>query len=995
MLLSSARQVYKPVNAIRLNYNASNQCFLSGTLSGSRNLWSLDFWHKRDRTGIAQGLWASGDYSGGNANSADYAYFNASDQLEVYINGLLRLRTDFAFRDTTSWTHFLFTFDAANADPHKRLRVYVNGIEVAAFSQAARGGIAIIQARTFNSYGVYLGYAPYVAWGGGYFAHVRAIGGRACTVDETGLTYGPSSLTVPDGWFPVKWNGNFGGGVWYDFSDASTTTTLAYDRTTNANHGSLVNCTVGTKDTCVVADVPVAYSDGGNGRGNYAVLADNGNQRFGALDLANNVTGYGTIPCTLYNSYWEVTAHTANCSAGAYNTETNTASTTQAITSGQTYGFRWDGTNLAYTTNGTTWNTIQAISGAGWVPYLTNTYGTPTAQAMSVNFGQRPFAYSMPNGYSTLCALNVTPAITDPREGFQSVQRTGTGLTVADTLKMSAAHIAWIKARTSALAHANFDNMQGTGKYYSINQGSGNPQVTDAQSITSLNSPIGIGTAAIVNTAGVAYTDLFWRASSTYGASTAQWTGDGTANRTISHGLSANPEFAIVFNLTDGGTFMWSAGNTGQTYFQTPDLAAVESNTSSPWGTGQFNSNVSFMVSNGANTNGKAYVGYLFRSVAGYSRVVPYTGSGATPRFLWTGFRPKFVAIIRHTGASASHLTVNGDIDWASAVQTFQCIDTGAAETTAGTFGLRFSANGVTITNTDGNANGSKYTLLAFAECPFAYANAHIGAAKLRATVKYGANGDSGPTYDFTFTSDTNDVNLRSMANALGYESALGPATVTVTVNSGVVIGSTASGTPAMDTGTWPAGTTITITNNGKIIGKGGDGGAFSGNGGNGGTGFKAQFTVTMTNNGWIAGGGGGGGGANVTDTGYGYVAYSGGGGGAGSNSAAGPVQYWWGVNWAAIAVNATAGGLAGTGGNGGYYSGTSAGAAPGGGIGVAGTAGSGAYGNHGSGGGGGGFGAAGGAGYNGTTGGAAGKAVEGNSNISWAVTGTRYGAIT
>lgn len=110
---------------------------------------------------------------------------------------------------------------------------------------------------------------------------------------------------------------------------------------------------------------------------------------------------------------------------------------------------------------------------------------------------------------------------------------------------------------------------------------------------------------------------------------------------------------------------------------------------------------------------------------------------------------------------------------------------------------------------------------------------------------------------------------------------------VNVNVNSGVVVGSTSIAVPAFSTGSaWSASDTITLTNNGMIVGKGGNA-----NGGAGGLALQAQRAIVITNNSIIGGGGGGGGmGAYMYGTApsgkttvSGYAGGGGGGGGAGS----------------------------------------------------------------------------------------------------------------
>lgn len=203
----------------------------------------------------------------------------------------------------------------------------------------------------------------------------------------------------------------------------------------------------------------------------------------------------------------------------------------------------------------------------------------------------------------------------------------------------------------------------------------------------------------------------------------------------------------------------------------------------------------------------------------------------------------------------------------------------------------------------------------------------------------------SGVTINITISSNTNNYNLW---NSKGGTYSAGNTTVNVTINSGVAVGSTSTGTYAFDTGTgWSSGDVINITNNGTIKGRGGDGAAGGNvvynssvsNGGNGGTGgnaFRAQFACTVTNNGSVYGGGGGGGGGGsyygtftvLKTTTNGAGGGGGGGGGAGVNAGSGgsggsasggvPTAGLPGNNGTATAGGAgggTGGGVGGTGG--------------------------------------------------------------------------------
>jgi hypothetical protein len=289
-------------------------------------------------------------------------------------------------------------------------------------------------------------------------------------------------------------------------------------------------------------------------------------------------------------------------------------------------------------------------------------------------------------------------------------------------------------------------------------------------------------------------------------------------------------------------------------------------------------------------------------------------------------------------------------------------------------------------------------------------------------TIRMGMFRGTSKTFTFTATisSNTANYNLRTAAIAAGWNgtSALN---ATVTVNSGIYLYGTTTAGYGFDTGSIPTGSTLTLVNNGLIVGAGGAGGAGAQvpnivansfvaavAGSAGGAGLRAQFAISITNNGTVAGGGGGGGGGGAEKRSYTYssgtgktistdyyTAPGGGGGGgrggigvstggAGSTGAGGTT----GQNLAAgtgttgtlaavgaggFASNATgicAGGAGGTGGA--LGSGGATGGAP--------ATSSAAFYNLGF--------------VNGAAGGAAGAATSGNSNITWVVTGTRLGTL-
>ena len=142
--------------------------------------------------------------------------------------------------------------------------------------------------------------------------------------------------------------------------------------------------------------------------------------------------------------------------------------------------------------------------------------------------------------------------------------------------------------------------------------------------------------------------------------------------------------------------------------------------------------------------------------------------------------------------------------------------------------------------------------------------------------------------FTHTITSNQEEINLATYLTAQGWTSG---SPIVLTINSGVYIWSDNTSVAAL---TIPSSLNglLTVTNNGFIIGKGGNGGSGSTAGGNGGdaiANFATGVTWTNASGSYIAGGGGGGGGGTNAGGGGGagggaggsYGGYAGGAGGA------------------------------------------------------------------------------------------------------------------
>lgn len=260
----------------------------------------------------------------------------------------------------------------------------------------------------------------------------------------------------------------------------------------------------------------------------------------------------------------------------------------------------------------------------------------------------------------------------------------------------------------------------------------------------------------------------------------------------------------------------------------------------------------------------------------------------------------------------------------------------------------------------------------------------------------------SGYTFTTTISASTQNYNVANAAVAAGWNGTQA-LFATITINSGVYVGSSNTGAYGLTVPALPANSTVTIICNGAIVGAGGAGGAggsatYGGSitagmtsGTAGGPALLCQAPTILKGGGFIGGGGGGGGGGegwfgyqtvhsggHVTPV---YYVNGGGGGGAGAGYNSGGVG-GGGTASGSVSPLSVSGGASGAPGS---NTGGGAGGAPG----MQYPAGSTAV----AGGPGGSLGQPGGTGSDG--GGAAGYAITGNNNLSIQWSGTVFGPVS
>jgi hypothetical protein len=198
------------------------------------------------------------------------------------------------------------------------------------------------------------------------------------------------------------------------------------------------------------------------------------------------------------------------------------------------------------------------------------------------------------------------------------------------------------------------------------------------------------------------------------------YTGTGTA-RTISHNLTAVPEFIICKNRTTAGyywrAYLSSLGVGGYINFGTTDAAG----TGNPFNTWNNTAPTSSVFSLGAdgnvNANTNNFVAYLFATCPGVSKVGSYTGTGAL-QTVACGFTSgaRFV-LIKRTDSTGDWYVWDSARGITSGNDPYLLLNDTAAEVT-GTNYVDTDTTGFQVTAAAPaalNANGGTYIFLAIA----------------------------------------------------------------------------------------------------------------------------------------------------------------------------------------------------------------------------------------------------------------------------------------
>jgi hypothetical protein len=754
---SGQYQGYQISRSVRLRSSASayfNRTFGSPT---SQNIWTYSAWIKRG----ALAAFANIGPSTADANN-NQILFNNDDTFGVILAGTTFIKTTQVFRDPSAWYHIILNVNSGASGTNK-MALYINGVQVTAFSTDARSTFSSSTINTAIGHNIGRYASSAANYFDGYLTEINFIDGQALTPSSFGAynAYGV--------WSPMKYNGTYGtNGFYLNFSDPSAATAAAIgaDRSGNGNNWTPNNISVtagATYDSML--DVPTPWPDGGNGRGNYAVLNPLYYGRLGAsntfsngnLQNDSNRTGgdnWSASSITLPTSgkwYCEVIA-TGGSTVGVVSANTPMQNSSPTVVRGYygisgekatpfaAYGATYTNTDvigiaadmdsgtLTFYKNGTSQGTAFSdliSSGVTWC-FGAWYVGNPTNTTIW-NFGQRPFSYTPPTGFRALNTQNLpTPTIANGALYMAATLYTGNGSTQSINNAVNGVSfqpdLVWLKARSIAESHELHDAVRGASNLLKSNSTAA--EVNATNTLTSFNSNgFSLGSSTEINTNAATYVGWQWKEGATQGFDIVTYTGDGTSNRQISHSLGVTPAMIIVkVRSTTNNWRVWHQRLTGSTYYLGLNQTAAEA-TSSTVFNGQ--SSTTFTVGNdpSVNVNAGTFVAYLFSEVAGFSRFGSYTGNGSTDGpFVFTGFRPRWVMVKASSGA-AGWAIYDSARNTSNATTNMLFANTADSEFTSGV-DIDILSNGFKMRSANGNSNGSGVTFIfaAFAENPTKYA---------------------------------------------------------------------------------------------------------------------------------------------------------------------------------------------------------------------------------------------------------------------------------
>ena len=698
--------------------------------AGNRRTFTISVWFKpanNDENGLSNSRILSAGGSTGDSNYFSFSYLNDSGELHLE-NGTGSLRTSAFFRDVTAWYHAVIAVDSTQSTASDRFKLYINGQRITDFASASypsqntdfswNNNVPHSIAREEYQFRRYFN---------GYIADIQNVDGQQLDASAFGYTEFQTNI-----WRPKRYEGTYGtNGFWLKLSDNSnnTATTLGRDYSGNGNNftPNAVSLSTSThhENYFSVLDTPTNNFPTWNP---YRIVYG-GYVYFG--NLKHKTTSYQSYPEVWntmgmtrgkwYCEYYVTGGSNGPTVSGGIKVQTMQPATdggpgvgyqnppdskgtsggsSPGYGSGTLVGIAYDAYKgiVTFYKNGSVYGstahddvdtTKTWFFGAAGYSYNPD---TDRKIFYTANFGQRPFTYTPPTGFVSLCQKNLDLLSIDttdvssegqgtvvlrPQRFFDTVLYTGNGTTGQSVTGLEfAPDFVWIKSRSFSNNHHLFDTIRGPDKIlrssstdaestvtgvmssfnsggFTVKEGSGNNATNDDGS-TFVAWCWKAGGTSVANNDGAIASTVNVNKEAGFSIVGFQPTAASTAV-TIGHGLGVAPHMIIV--KSRGSSANWDVfhNSPGSSLGATHKLYLNGTNSqinSAAWGSTLPTTSV--FTFNPGSQNNNNHIAYCWHSVPGYSKIGVYRANGnANGPYEHTGFKPAWIMIKNQSNSSA------------------------------------------------------------------------------------------------------------------------------------------------------------------------------------------------------------------------------------------------------------------------------------------------------------------------------------------------------
>ena len=779
LMLGGGAQAYQIEQSLR--FDGAAELYWTPSSAGNRDTWTWSAWIKlsKPHDGTNQCIFSA--YTSGNNDSTQLSinfpgtYNSVADTLTCGLYSQTAKTTNARYRDYSAWYHVVVVREKGASTTTDGMRFYINNerVDIDAYDHLLSATTAVNNNIThrigeFNNYNRHFH---------GYMAEVHFLDGTAVTDAEDFGEFDDNGV-----WRPIEYTGSHGTNGFYLTFDPTATNGIGHDHSGNGNNWTASGFTTSGTGTDVMDDTPTnnwCTMNPLDNRYSSNTLSD-GNLKVATPVGANYAPAKSTFGVSSGKWYWECNAD-AQTSVGILQGEaadnylsgqsiaagyvsdgrifknSSVQTNVATFTATDTLGFALDLDNLtiAFYKNNTLVATVTALT-AGTYFVAGGDQSSTAAYVLTFNFGQRAFAYTPPTGFKALNTANLpAPDIADGSDHFKTLLYTGDGTAPRSLTGVGfQPDWVWIKRRDAATWHVLGDSVRGSNGVNGLNlntnstayegdENSGHVESWDSDGFTVEEADSGSYPLVNVNNNTSTYVAWNWKAGGTASSNTAgsitstvsanpsagfsivSYTGNGTNNATVGHGLGVTPSCVIVKSrdALQEWIVYHSSLTTNKNLILDLDLAE------SSWNEGYITlpTSTTFRLTGGPNldninTNGDDHIAYCFAEVEGYSKFGSYTGNGSSDgTFVHLGFKPSWLLVKRYNTTGAWFL-MDAERNTYNVVDNFLYPNSSEAEN-SGSYSeaIDFLSNGFKCRTTSGflNGSGDSYIFAAFAENPF------------------------------------------------------------------------------------------------------------------------------------------------------------------------------------------------------------------------------------------------------------------------------------